>query len=192
MPGLNGSCRSGRSKRTIRNASHVRSFPRQLELPKSCRSLGHPKSRARLWKDSPHGRMMSETTQMGGSMRQSRPRFGALHGAAKPEERPAPRKPAYEQMLCEAIRTGMAVELRYQKADERPDSDFRKFGPDAVYNSEKDKTCVSGEQLNDRPTPRNFEIGRIVDLRISDQVYRPSNVIDYTQEKYRNGILCRR
>lgn len=125
-------------------------------------------------------------------MRPPRPRFGALQKTAKFEQRPAPRRLEYEQLLCNAIRAGMAVELRYQKAGEMPDRDFRTFGPDVVYHSEQEKTCVSGEQVSGRPAPRNFEIGRIVDLRISTQQYRPSNVIDYTQKKYRNGVVCRR
>lgn len=123
--------------------------------------------------------------------RMSIPLFGGKR-AAPAEAPPVPRKPALEQMLCEAIRAGMAVELRYQKPGEMPDQAFRSFGPDAVYHSEKRKVCVSGEQLGGRSSPHNFEVGRIVDLRVAAQRYQPSGTVDYSQSKYRNGIICRR
>ena len=116
----------------------------------------------------------------------------------KPDHPPVPRKVAFEQMLCEAIKGGVAVELRYHKPDGYADVQFRTFGPAAVYHSEQDKVCVSGEEIanpNDwhtRRSPRNFEIGRIVELRLTAQMYQPPATIDYTQAKYRNGIICRR
>lgn len=108
------------------------------------------------------------------------------------------RKFAFEQLFCEAIKAGVAVELRYQKPDEFPDTQFRTFGPSAVYHSEQSKVCVSGEEIANPNTwdtgrsPRNFEIGRIVELRLTSHPYQPPATIDYTQAKYRNGVICRR
>lgn len=94
-------------------------------------------------------------------------------------------------MLCGAIQQGVHVELRYRKPDEMPDMMFRKFGPIAVYHSEQNKVCVSGDHIADR-TPRNFEVGRIIDMRITTDPFQPSAAVDYTQAKYRNGVICRR
>lgn len=128
-----------------------------------------------------------------GAIRLSKPR-----AAPKSASPAVMRKPAFEQMLCEAIRAGVTVELRYQKPDEGPDFLFRVFGPVAVYKSEQDKISVSGEELvnpnepGKKSTPHNFEIGRIVDLRVTANPFQPSAAVDYTQAKYRNGIICRR
>lgn len=72
------------------------------------------------------------------------------------------------------------------------------FGPVAVYHSEKRKVCVAGEELsnpNDPTaplTPHNFEVGRIVELSLTTDAFKPSASVDYTQPKYRNGVICRR
>lgn len=108
------------------------------------------------------------------------------------ESLPVARKPHFETLLCEAISKGVAVKLRYQKPGEMPDAVSRSFGPLAVYYSEHMKVCVSGEQLGSGSRPHNFEVGRIVDMSITSDPFRPSGTIDYTQRKYRNGIICRR
>lgn len=121
--------------------------------------------------------------------------FGRI-GRAKPskslENPPVPRKMQFEQMLCEAIRTRVVVLLRYQKPDGTMDYAARRFGPSVVFWSEQSKVCVTGEELGIPLEPKNFEIGRIIDLRLTTDRYDPSGAIDYTQSKYRNGIICRR
>lgn len=109
-----------------------------------------------------------------------------------------PRKISFEDLLCRAIGQGVTVRLRYHKPDELPDGLHRTFGPTAVYWSEVMKVCVSGEELDNPnepgkpPSPHNFEVGRIVDLEITTDGFQPSAAVDYSQAKYRNGVLCRR
>lgn len=108
------------------------------------------------------------------------------------------RKREFEDMICEAIKRGVAVELRYRNPDGDLDTEFRMFAPAAVYISQQEKFCVSGVQivnphdLHAGPLPRNFEIGRIVELRLTDKAYPHLAPIEDRDKKYGNGIICRR
>jgi len=127
-----------------------------------------------------------------------RPKSGLgswLTPKAKPsptlKEPPAPRRLDFEQRLCKAIRECVRVELRY-------DDDFatRLFEPTAVYWSSQDKVCVAGTQVlhPDVPSsalePRNFEVGNITSLTLTEVSFVPDRRFDRFDPKYERGIVC--
>ena len=85
------------------------------------------------------------------------------------------------------------VTLRYED-----DSANRLFEPTAVYRSTKDKVSVSGTQIRnpEKPQdgfePRNFEVGKIRSLQLTDQQFTPDPRFDRSDEKYAHGIICSR
>lgn len=111
--------------------------------------------------------------------------------APKQDAPPAPRKPNFESLLCNAISNRMRVALQYDG-----DHMERLFEPSAVYWTSKRKVCVSGVQITnpekpqDNMEPHNFEVGKISHLRLTDQTFAPDPRFSRSDPKYRNGIIC--
>lgn len=112
-------------------------------------------------------------------------------------EPPAPRRRDFEDLLCAAIARGVCVELRYQGSD-GPDRRFRRYGPAAVYYADASHMAVnvSGEILvnPDEPTktgPITFEVGKIIDLRLTDLPFQRDPRFNPHAAKYRHGIICK-
>lgn len=109
----------------------------------------------------------------------------------KQPDPPAPRNYEFERLLCSAIEQELLVLLRYDD-----DRDDRLFEPSAVYHSTQDKVLVSGVQIDnpadprDRHVPRNFEVGRLSRLTITDTHFKPDPRFDRFAEKFQNGIIC--
>ena len=128
--------------------------------------------------------------------------FGKKFKPAKPKavKAPlpaAPRNRGFETILCEAIRHGVTVELRYDGTD-GIDRSNREFGPAVVHYSTANaaRVCVSGQVLNnsDEPSkigPCDFEVGKIVSLSLTDRPFKPDPRLDLTNAKFRNGIICK-
>lgn len=103
--------------------------------------------------------------------------------AAKPEERPAPRKLSVENLLCQAIAERMTVSLFYDD-----DIVARLFEPHAVYHSTKNKVCVSGNQPGDGP--KNLEVGKIRNAQCTGDKFQSDPRFDRLDPKYQNGVIC--
>lgn len=115
----------------------------------------------------------------------------------KPPSPGAPRRKDFEDVLCEAIRRGVTVEMIYDGTD-GVDRNAREYGPAAVHYSSENaaRVCVGGEVLSnpDEPSktgPCTFEVGKIVSLSITDRLFKPDPRLDLTNAKYRNGIICK-
>ncbi len=107
------------------------------------------------------------------------------------------RRHDWEGVLCEAIAKGVSVELRYDGTD-GIDRAFREYGPAAVYRSGDDagRICVSGEVISNPDEPQKigpctFEVGKIIDLRLTVRRFQPDPRFDPSAAKYRNGIICK-
>lgn len=105
------------------------------------------------------------------------------------------RKMNFERTLCEAMRGRFVVELRYGNNGTR-DISHRVFEPHAVYETGKDNIAVTGLQTSnpskplDKASIRNFFVGNIVDLRVTDRKIDPTARIDRTEARFAGGILC--
>ncbi len=83
------------------------------------------------------------------------------------------------------------VELRYDD-----DTAFRLIEPTALYESSPGKITLAGTQVVNPAEPpesfepRNFEVGRIVALRLTDNRFVPDFRFDPRDRKYKLGILC--
>ncbi|MBW3560056.1 MAG: hypothetical protein KY449_09865 [Proteobacteria bacterium] len=112
-----------------------------------------------------------------------------IPNAPKPQERPLPRKTAYEATLCDAIRQGVLVEVRYDNED-------RLFAPQVVHHSSQRKVVVYGVQTANltKPAeasgPRTFEVGGIQSLALTNRPVPTLLPINRADERYRNGIIC--
>ena len=102
---------------------------------------------------------------------------------AKVEKPAAPREPLTEDLLCRAIQERCVVSLYYDG-----DALARSFEPTAVYHSTKNKVCVSGIQRGDGP--KNLEVGKVRNARITGDKFQPDPRFDRFDPKYRNGIIC--
>ena len=123
--------------------------------------------------------------------------FGARPFGMKPPKVPklqepaAPRNLIFETRLCDAIRARVIVKLKYED-----DTAYRTFEPHAVYCSTKDKYCVAGQQVDnptdpiERDVPKNFEVGKISALQVTDDPFTPDPRFDRYDAKYANGIVC--
>lgn len=97
---------------------------------------------------------------------------------------PAMRKPAFEQLLCQAIRSRTFVELRYED-----DITERMFAPDVVYPTSKLKVCVSGRQMGTLELePHTFEVGKIKSLSLTERTFTPDPRFNLADPRYRNRI----
>ncbi len=101
----------------------------------------------------------------------------------RPDERPAPRQPHTEDLLCRAIRERSVVNLYYDD-----DLTPRRFEPTAVYHSTKGKVCLSGIQPGDGP--KNLEVGKMRNVTLTGDKFQPDPRFDRFDSKYRNGIIC--
>jgi hypothetical protein len=106
----------------------------------------------------------------------------------KPDDMPAPRNFAYERVLCEAIHQCAIVEIRYDD-----DLTARRYAPDVIYSSSKGKMLVGGRQINGlaQPEPKNFEVGKIRSVRVTDDHFTRDPRFNIHDMKYRNRICPR-
>ena len=109
----------------------------------------------------------------------------------KPADRPAPRNPPFESMLCRAVAERLLVELRYD-AELAP----RLFAPHIVYRSTTGRINVGGTQIanpsqpEDVFEPRIFEIGLIRTLRLTDTSFRPDARFNPEQPRFQEQVIC--
>lgn len=101
----------------------------------------------------------------------------------------------FERILCEAMRNRFAVELRYNNNGTR-DISSRVFEPHAVYETGKDSIAVTGLQISNPRKPfdkagiRNFFVGNIIDLRVTNNKIDPTARIDRAEARFAGGIIC--
>jgi hypothetical protein len=120
-----------------------------------------------------------------------RPPARSSPAAPRQADRPAPRNPRFEEILCRAVTERLVVELRYTN-----DPSPRLFAPHAVYTSTVGRTNVFGTQVEnpaqplDLYEPRIFEVGQIRILRLTDTSFRPDHRFEPGDPRFRNGIVC--
>lgn len=111
---------------------------------------------------------------------------------------PRARNLRLEGQLCDAIAQGVAVRLLYPADSELHSAVWRQVLPLVVYMSGADRVIMIGE---DHKTTRagdsfictqHFEVDRIMALELSEVGRAPSWALDFTQEKFRRGMICRR
>ena len=72
----------------------------------------------------------------------------------------------------------------------------RLFEPTVVYLSRKHQLCITGVEIADPEKPlndlevRNFEIGEIRSVFLTEQAFVVDLVFDRFDAKYGNGIIC--
>lgn len=107
-------------------------------------------------------------------------------------EDPLARRSIYlEFLLCIAIRKRVLVKLQLKEyiVD-------RLFEPTVVYLAKNHHLCVSGVQISDPEKPlinpqfRNFEIGEIRGVLLTEQAFVIDPVVDPFDARYANGIIC--
>jgi hypothetical protein len=104
---------------------------------------------------------------------------------------PAPRSLQIENQFCAAIRERQIVQLRY-----KDDVSWRLFAPHAVFHSSTEKVLVTGTQVEnpskpwDRYEPRNFEIGLIKAMTLTDDKFTPDHRFNSRDERYSHGVIC--
>ena len=107
-------------------------------------------------------------------------------------EGPPERRSVYlESLLCIAIRKRVLVKLQFKEYIAE-----RLFEPTVVYLSKNHHLCVTGVQIADPEKPlinpefRNFEIGEIRSVLLTEQAFVIDPVVDQFDGKYANGIIC--
>ena len=118
----------------------------------------------------------------------------ALGGyGVKPRKAPkevTPRNLAAEQRLGEAINRRVLVELRYDD-----DMAFRLIAPYVVFQTEAGSVCLSCFQINnpgepmDANEPRNFTVGKVSAVRLTDTRFAIDPRFNRHDPKYRHGVL---
>ena len=117
--------------------------------------------------------------------------FGSTQERPTPEEAPARRSLYVESLLCIAIRKRVLVKLQFKDRVAE-----RLFEPTVVYLSGKHRVCVTGVEIADPEKPlnnleaRNYEIGEIRSVFLTEQAFVVDPVIDRFAAKYENGIIC--
>ena len=117
--------------------------------------------------------------------------FGSTQERPTPQESLARRSVYLESLLCIAIRKRVLVKLQFKDRVAE-----RLFEPTVVYLSRKHQPCVTGVQIADPEKPlnnlevRNFEIGEIRSVFLTEQAFVVDPVIDRFDGKYENGIIC--
>jgi len=106
----------------------------------------------------------------------------------KASEPPAPRNIAFETTLCNAIRNGVLVELRYED-----DAFARAYAPYVVYRTATGKYCAFGMQVNktnpnDRNDPHNFEVGKMRSVTLTTTKFTRDPRFNLSDAKYRNRV----
>ena len=99
------------------------------------------------------------------------------------------------KLLVQAIKGRRKVELRYDSTEGfgHPEK-WRVFHPHALYPKEDGTLEVTGRQevKNRRePSPRNFELPRILELRLLPDRFTPGPPVKADAAKYRHGIVCK-
>ena len=108
-----------------------------------------------------------------------------------PQNSPARRSAYLESLLCIAIRKRVLVKLQFKDRVAE-----RLFEPTVVYLSRKHRLCITGVEIADPEKPlndlevRNFEIGEIRNVFLTEQAFVVDLVIDRFDGKYDNGIIC--
>jgi hypothetical protein len=108
-----------------------------------------------------------------------------------PHEPPLRRSVYLESLLCIAIRRRVLVKLHMREYVAE-----RLFEPTVLYLSRKHQLCVSGIQIADLEKPlndleaRNFEIAEIRSVLLTEQAFVIDSVIDRSDDRYANGIIC--
>lgn len=120
--------------------------------------------------------------------------YGGWMTPAKPAKAPAaPRDFGHERTLCDAIGKLAVVELKY-----KDDMQWRTFQPHCVHHSSDDQAQVNvyGEMTsnpnepNAKLGPRNFEIGRLTAIRITDAKFERPREFDRFAALFKAGIIC--
>jgi len=118
----------------------------------------------------------------------------AVGFGSKPFKAPkpvAPRNYGFEQLLCQAIRRRVLVEMRYER-----DGADRTIAPYVVFESEPNDICLSCFQISnpakpqDGDEPRNFTVGKIAALRLTEATFAIDPRFNRADAKYRHGVLC--
>lgn len=106
-------------------------------------------------------------------------------------ETPALRRPDLESVICEAIRKRAVVRLRYKS-----ELNWRTYDPHAVFTSSTGKILAVGTQTKDdssplkAPEPRNFEVGLIGQISITEETFKPDPRFSSFGEEYSHGVIC--
>ena len=117
--------------------------------------------------------------------------FPSTQEQPTPEESPARRSAYLKSLLCIAIRKRVLVKLQFKDRVAE-----RLFEPTVVYLSRKHQLCIIGVEIADPEKPlrdpeiRNFEIGEIRSVFLTEQAFVVDLVIDCLDGKYANGIIC--
>lgn len=120
------------------------------------------------------------------------PKPFAGYKPAKASKQPTPRNFGYEGMLCDAIAKRLLVSLRYED-----DLQARSIAPYVVFETEASEVCLSSYQLSnpnkphDGNEPRNFTVGKIASLQITETPFGIDPRFDRNDPKYRHRVLCR-
>jgi hypothetical protein len=118
-------------------------------------------------------------------------RIGGMTVSRLLKPSPAPRRRDFEQLMCLAIARRVLVRLAY-----RGDSDERLFEPIAVYISGEERAYVSGVEITNpdkapaKPEPRDFEVGLIRVLLLTNDAFVVNADLDIRSAKYTKGIIC--
>lgn len=94
-------------------------------------------------------------------------------------------------MLCDAVSKLLLVNIRYE-------DDFidRLVAPYGVYFSTKDKVLLACTQIEnpgkplDRWEPRNFEVGLMKSVTLTNEGFKPDPRFDPRDPRYQNGFIC--
>ena len=107
------------------------------------------------------------------------------------DESPARRSIYLESLLCVAIRKRVLVKLHFKDRVAE-----RLFEPAVVYLSRQHQLCINGAEIDDTEKPlrnlevRDYEIGAIRSVFLTEQAFVVDLVIDRFDGKYANGIIC--
>lgn len=102
------------------------------------------------------------------------------------------RNRAAENLLCEAIRNLVLVEIIYDD-----DVQARLFQPSAVYFASTDNVNLTGIQIHNpaKPMERNkvhvLTVGKIRSVSLTAEKFTPDPAFDPLNPMYRNGFICR-
>lgn len=104
-------------------------------------------------------------------------------------DRPAQRKMHFEKLLAEAIANRRLVKLHEAGAE---DPAAHTYAPHAVYFSKQRKLmvyCLPADDAAEGTEPRQFEIGRLDSLELTDRPFEPDAGFDKDHARFKNGFL---
>lgn len=105
--------------------------------------------------------------------------------------KPAPRNYYLEQQLCQAMRQRCVVRLRYDE-----ELHYRTFHPYIVYREAEGRILVGGIRAHDEaaifkpPAPRRYEVGRISELKVTEETFRIDPRFDSERPEFSNEVIC--